>query len=72
MITRSSSSPNLISPLPNPENLIRNRSRATSIDNMANLNGQIPPVDVNVNGGQQGPNLQSMEEMLQAPFDGVR
>ena len=44
--------------------------------NMANPNIQIPPLNVNNNGAPQGapqgPNLRPMEEMLQAPFDGVR
>ena len=76
MNARSSFS-NLISPLPNPETLIRqsNRTRNSNIenvDNMANPNIQIPPLEVNDNGAPQGPNLRPMEEMHQAPFDGVR
>ncbi|GKA34297.1 hypothetical protein Tco_0720726 [Tanacetum coccineum] len=69
MSTRSSSS-NLVPPSTNPESIIRNRRRNLSElsllfdleeDDMA---GQVPP---------QGPipDLRSMEELLQAPTDGV-
>ena len=39
---------------------------------MANPNNQNPPLGMNNNEAPPMPNLRSMEEMLQAPFDGVR
>ncbi|GJW64739.1 hypothetical protein Tco_0116623 [Tanacetum coccineum] len=80
MSTRSSSS-NLVPPSTNPKNIIRNRRRnlgdpSRLLDfeeiNMANDPNNVqgpPPVGPNLQN--LIPDLRSMEELLQAPTDGV-
>ncbi|GJU33785.1 reverse transcriptase domain-containing protein [Tanacetum coccineum] len=80
MSTRSSSS-NLVPPSTNPESIIRNRRRnlgdpSRLLDfeeiNMANdLNNVQGPPPVGPNLQNPIPDLRSMEELLQAPTDGV-
>ncbi|GJW21820.1 reverse transcriptase domain-containing protein [Tanacetum coccineum] len=79
MSTRSSSSSNLVPPFFDPESVIRNRRRNLGdpyllLDfeeiNMANNNNNVqgpPPAGPNF----PAPDLRSMEELLQAPTDGV-
>ena len=78
MITRSRS--NLSNNFPTiPTNKNRRRRNARNVPElrdpstiMANPNNQNPPMGMNNNEQPPRPNLRSMEEMLQSPFDGVR
>ena len=71
MNTRSNSF-DLVSPLSNPERVIRHNNRVPfpTVGEMEQ-NDQQPPM-VGLNGGQPVPDLRPMEEMLQTPFNGVR
>ena len=77
MITRSRSNLNNFPTIPTNKNRRRRQTRSVpelcdpNID-MANPNDQNPPMGMNNNEAPPMPNLRSMEEMLQAPFDGVR